>query len=130
MNVKLENAMDQIEGYCLVSKSKADVLKDRRLFHRLTQKQVADRAKISLQQYQKFESGARNIMTCSFQIACRVIEALNMDVAKFYHGDYDCTEPVYIEDGVLRYRETGRPIDEEPEEDERSKSDCRDQSSH
>ena len=113
--------MNQKEGLRLVSMTRASVLKDRRLFYRMTQKQVADKAKISLQQYQKFESGTRSIMTCSFQLACRVIEALNMDVSKFYHGDYDWTEPVYIENGVIRYRETGRPIDEEPEEGESPK---------
>ena len=52
-----------------------NILREKRLILRMTQKQVADEAKISLQQYQKFESGARNIRTCSFQIACRVIEA-------------------------------------------------------
>ena len=55
---------------------------------RLTQQEVADRAKITLRQYQRLESGERSILTCSFGLACRVIEALDMDVSKFYHGDY------------------------------------------
>ena len=55
---------------------------------RLTQQEIADRAKITLRQYQRLESGERSILTCSFGLACRVIEALNMDVSKFYHGDY------------------------------------------
>lgn len=50
----------------------------------MTQQQVADKAHIVLQQYQKFESGERNIMTCSFQIACRIIEALEMDITAFF----------------------------------------------
>ena len=54
----------------------------------LTQQQVADKAKINYRQYQKFESGERNIMTASFQLTCRVIKALNMDIEKFYNGDY------------------------------------------
>ena len=53
-----------------------------------TQQEIADRAKITLRQYQRLESGERSILTCSFGLACRVIEALNMDVSKFYHGDY------------------------------------------
>lgn len=64
------------------------VLKEKRLTLRLTQQQVADRAKVALPQYQKFESGEHNIMTASFQLACRVIEALEMNVSDFYHGEY------------------------------------------
>lgn len=103
------------DGYRLISldKSRASVLKEKRHFYRMTQKQVADAAHISLQQYQKFESGARSIMSCSFQLACRVIEALNMDVSKFYHGEYDFSEPVYLDNGIMRYKETGYPVDEE-----------------
>ena len=71
-----------------LSKKKGSVLREKRLELRLTQKQVAERSGIPYQSYQKFESGERNIMTCSFQIACRVIEALKMDITKFYHGEY------------------------------------------
>ena len=71
-----------------LSKKKKSVLRRKRLELGLTQQNVADKAKILLQAYQKFESGERNIMTSSFQIACRVIEALEMDVSKFYHGEY------------------------------------------
>lgn len=48
----------------------------------------------TLRQYQRLESGERNILTCSFGLACRVIEALDMDVSKFYHGDYCLEEEV------------------------------------
>ena len=64
---------------------------------RLTQQEVADRAKITLRQYQRLESGERNILTSSFGLACRVIEALDMDVSKFYHGDYYLEELKTIE---------------------------------
>lgn len=64
-----------------------EILREKRVALEMTQQQVADKAGIKLQQYQKFESGERNIMTCSFQIACRVIEALGMDISKFFHGD-------------------------------------------
>ena len=40
-------------------------------------------------------------MTCSFGLACRVIEALDMDVSKFYHGDY------YLEEEVKTMRGKG-----------------------
>ena len=90
-----------------------NILREKRLILRMTQKQVADEAKISLQQYQKFESGARNIRTCSFQIACRVIEALGMDISDFYHGQYALGEEIYLENGILKYKKTGMPVDED-----------------
>lgn len=43
----------------------------------------------------------RSILTCSFGLACRVIEALDMDVSKFYHGDY------YLEEEVKTMRGKG-----------------------
>ncbi len=87
-----------------------NLLREKRLVLRMTQKQVADKAKISLQQYQKFESGARNLRTCSFQIACRVIEALDMDISDFYHGQYAFGEEVYLENGDLKYVKTGMSV--------------------
>ena len=67
---------------------KGSILKKKRIVQNLTQQQVADKAGIKLQQYQKFESNDRNIMTASFQLACRVIEALGMNVSDFFHGNY------------------------------------------
>ena len=61
-----------------------NVLKDRRAALRLTQKQAAERAHITLQHYQAFEGGQRNIMTASFRTACRVIRALEMSVDEFF----------------------------------------------
>ena len=91
----------------------ASILREKRVTLRMTQQEVADKAKIKLQQYQKFEAGTRNIMTCSFRIACRVIEALGMNISDFYHGEYVIGEEIYSEDGVLKYKKTGRPIDED-----------------
>ena len=82
--------MEEQGGQDMIS---ATVLKEKRRCLRLTQKQVAERARISLQQYQKLESGSRSIMSCAFRLACRVIEALNMDVSMFYHGEYDASIP-------------------------------------
>lgn len=67
----------------------------------MTQQEVADRANITLRQYQRLESGERNILTSSFGLACRVIEALDMDVSKFYHGDY------YLEEELKTTRGKG-----------------------
>ena len=48
-------------------------LKEKRLVLEMTQQQVAEKAKISLSSYQKFESGDRNIRTASFEVTCRVL---------------------------------------------------------
>ena len=53
----------------------------------LTQKNVAVRAGIPLQSYQKFENGSRQIRRASFELACRVLEALEMDIPAFYHDE-------------------------------------------
>lgn len=95
---KLTHVSDDMHG----------VLRERRVVLGLTQKQVADKAGILLQQYQKFESGERNILTCSFKLACKVIEALEMDISKFYHGDYVIGEEVYASPEGLRYKKTGK----------------------
>ena len=104
--------MDVMEGAILMSggildsfqtiiPTAAAVLSERRQMLRMTQQEVADRANITLRQYQRLESGERNILTCSFGLACRVIEALDMDVSKFYHGDY------YLEEEVKTMRDKG-----------------------
>ena len=82
------------------SNSGSRLLKKRQML-RMTQQEIADRAKITLRQYQRLESGERSILTCSFGLACRVIEALDMDVSKFYHGDY------YLEEEVKTMRGKG-----------------------
>lgn len=60
------------------------VLRERRNELRLTQKDVAKQAGIKMQQYQKFEGGERNVMTASFDVICRVIVALELDITSFY----------------------------------------------
>lgn len=77
-----------LDGFQTIIPTAAAVLSVRRQMLRMTQQEVADRANITLRQYQRLESGERSILTCSFGLACRVIEALDMDVSKFYHGDY------------------------------------------
>lgn len=70
----------------------SNILKERRINLKLTQQEVAEKAGILLQQYQKFESGERKIESATFQTACRVIEALNMDITKFYHREYSLSD--------------------------------------
>ena len=98
---------------CHLDDDMHSVLYEQRIVHGMTQKQVAEKAEITLQQYQKFESGARNIMTCSFRIACRVIEALGMNISDFYHGEYVIGEEVYLVGKKLYYKKTNRPVDED-----------------
>ena len=89
---------------CHLSDDGQTILREKHLVLGLTQQQAANRAGVVLQQYQKFESGARNIMTCSFKIACRVIEALEMDITDFYHGKNAIGEEVYFSEEGLRYK--------------------------
>ena len=88
-----------LDGFQTIIPTAAAVLSEKRQILRLTQQEVADRAKITLRQ--RLESGERNILTSSFGLACRVIEALDMDVSKFYHGDY------YLEEEVKTMRGKG-----------------------
>ena len=90
-------------------------LKEKRVVLGLTQQQVADKAKISLRAYQKFESGDRNIKTASFQVACRVIEALGMDVSKFYHDEYVFGEKQYLDSEGWKYQRTGKLVTDDVE---------------
>ena len=77
-----------LDGFQFVYLNDDGILHERRVILGLTQKQVAEKANIPLQSYQRFESGARNIETASFQIACRVIESLEMNISDYFHGEY------------------------------------------
>jgi transcriptional regulator with XRE-family HTH domain len=65
-----------------------DILLEARKKLGLTQQQVADKARIVLRQYQKFESGERKLSSSSFWIASKVIQALELDVTTFARGGY------------------------------------------
>ena len=67
-----------LDGFQTIIPTAAAVLSEKRQILRLTQQEVANRAKITLRQYQRLESGERNILTSSFGLACRVIEALDI----------------------------------------------------
>ena len=102
-----------LDGFQMVHMEERNILRERRVVLGLTQKQVAERAKIPLQSYQRFESGERNIMTASFQMACRVIEALGMNVSDFYHGEYVLGEEIFDSKEGIRYKKTGKLINED-----------------
>ena len=86
-----------LDSFQTIIPTAAAVLSERRQMLRMTQQEVADQANITLRQYQRLESGERSILTSSFGLACRVVEALDMDVSKFYHGDYYLEELKTIE---------------------------------
>ena len=48
-----------------------------------------------------------------FQLACRVIEALGMNVSDFYHGEYVLGEEIVNSKEGLRYKKTGKLIEED-----------------
>jgi len=59
------------------------ILREARQRLGLTQQQVADKARIQIRQYQKFEGGERKLSTSSFYIARKVLKALQLDVTTF-----------------------------------------------
>ena len=72
----------------------------------LTQQQVADQAQIHQRQYQRFESGTRNLSSSSFNIACRVLNVLRLDISKYAHGDYVLSEEtIDIPSDISSYKE-------------------------
>ena len=102
-----------LDGFQLINPDESSILRERRVILGLTQKQVAEKAKIPMQSYQRFESGERNIKTASFQMACRVIEALEMDISDFYHGEYAFGEEIFDSKEGLRYKKTGKLVNED-----------------
>ena len=69
--------------------SSGEILRAQRHKLGMTQQQVADKAQITLQQYQKFESNSRDIRNASFQLACRVLKALKININLFFEGKVD-----------------------------------------
>lgn len=92
------------------------LLKEQRVVKGLTQQQVADKAGILIQHYQKFEGGERNLRTASFDVACRVLEALDLDIVKYFHHEYVLGEEQYMDSEGWKYKKTGKPVDEDVEE--------------
>ena len=66
----------------------------------LSQEEVAEKAGITLKQYQKFEGHDRNLSSSSFRIVHAVLSALNLDITAFNKGKYSIEEiseddPIY-----------------------------------
>ncbi len=59
------------------------ILLSRRKELGMTQQNVADAAKIRLQQYQRLESGERNISGASLRIALSICDVLQLDPHRF-----------------------------------------------
>ena len=102
-----------LDGFQVAHLKSDGILHERRVILGLTQMQVAEKAKIPLQSYQRFESGNRDIRTASFQIVCRVVEALEMNISDFYHGEYVLGEKLLSSKEGLRNEKTGKLITED-----------------
>lgn len=81
--------------------SEQSILRRARAKLGLSQQQVADRAGIHMQQYQKFETGTRDLSTARFHIACRVLQALELDIVRYSQGDYVLSEEFYELEDVI-----------------------------
>lgn len=46
------------------------------------------RACMTYQQYQKFERNTRDVGNASFETVCRILDALELDIASFYFQFY------------------------------------------
>ena len=104
-----------LDGFKVVhtQDEKDGLLKEQRVVNGLTQQQVADKAGILIQHYQKFESGERNLRTASFDVACRVLEALDLDIVKFFHREYVFGEEQYLDFEGWKYKKTRKLVDED-----------------
>ena len=60
----------------------------------LTQTHVANKASITLRQYQKFECGERKLSSSSFWMASKVLQALELDITIFASGGYAICEDI------------------------------------
>lgn len=76
--------------------TQGEQLREQREKLNLTQKQVAERAKITERQYQTFEGDERSLMTCSFRTAGKILNALELDIASYHHGSLVHTEFVEV----------------------------------
>lgn len=68
------------------------ILQDARRELGITMQQTAERANLTLRQYQRYESGEYSLSSASFDKACRVLKALELDITAFANGDYVFSE--------------------------------------
>lgn len=89
------------------------VLKKRRKQLGLTQQEVADKAGIHIKQYQRFETGERELTDASFMTTYQVLRALEMDAGKYAAGEFEIKELIYRgHDGRLYNFETDELIEQ------------------
>ena len=89
------------------------VLKKQRQKLGLTLQQVADRASIHIKQYQRFETGERELTDASFMTTYQVLRALEMDAGKYAAGEFEIKELIYRgHDGRLYNFETDELIEQ------------------
>ena len=88
------------------------VLKKQRRQLGLTQQEVAEKAGINIKQYQRFETGERELTDASFVTTCQVLKALEMDAGKYATGEYEIKELIYRghDDRLYNY-DTDEPIE-------------------
>lgn len=67
------------------------VLEKRRKELGMTQQQVADKAKIQLRQYQRFEKGERTMASASMRIGLSICCALELDPRRFVAETFNMT---------------------------------------
>jgi len=86
------------------------ILKQQRIMLGLTQQEVADKAAIHLQQYQRIESREREIDRASLTVAYNILKALEIDLDKIMAGQYQIKEILYrgYDDRLYNF-ETGGP---------------------
>jgi len=69
-----------------IQKNMPELIKRRREKLGLTQQQVADIASISTRQYQRFETGERQISGTAFRIGVAIADILEMEVHELVHN--------------------------------------------
>ena len=68
-----------LSGFQTCHLEEKSILRERRVILGMTQQQVADKAHIVLQQYQKFESGEIEMASASLRITLTICDLLNLD---------------------------------------------------
>lgn len=81
-NYEPEKEIINSEEYIIVETERS-ILYRRRNQMKLTQQQVADKANITIRQYQRLESGERNMHSASLQVALSICDVLKLDPHRF-----------------------------------------------
>ncbi len=68
-------------------------MENRRFAIGLKQKQIAEKAGISQQLYQYFDSGKRSLKTSSFDTTCRVVAAFGYEIGEFFQNGCSLLKP-------------------------------------